>query len=136
MSKNSWVLVTCVAAALYLGTGAAAADKAKAAPAMTKVAPDIAAGKRVFDQWCQGCHAPITGAGGPFGFPPAGTNRLQQRYQGALPAGLEDRTDLKPELIRVAVRQGLPIMPPLRKTEVTDGDLDAVIAYLTQKKRK
>jgi mono/diheme cytochrome c family protein len=49
---------------------------------------------------------------------------------------LEDRVDLTPEVIRTAVRHGMPIMPPFRKTEVTDAELDAVIAYLTQKKHK
>lgn len=78
----------------------------------------------------------MAGIAGPYGFPPAGTNRLQQRYQGAIPAALEERTDLKPDLIRTVVRTGLPIMPPLRKTEVTDADLDAVIAYLTVTKHK
>ena len=67
-------------------------------------------------------------------FPPAGTFRLQQRYKDAKPAMLERRVDLTPALIRAVVRQGLPIMPPVRKTEVTDAELDAVIAYLTQKK--
>jgi hypothetical protein len=32
----------------------------------------------------------------------------------------------------VAVRVGIGSMPPLRKTEVSDSDLDAVIAYLTR----
>jgi mono/diheme cytochrome c family protein len=136
MSNNSWALAACAAAALFLGASAVGADKAKAAGPAEKGASDSARGKLVFAQWCQGCHAPMGGPGGAFGFPPAGTNRLQQRYQGAVPAALEDRNDLNPELIRTAVRQGLPIMPPLRKTEVTDADLDAVIAYLTQKKNR
>lgn len=136
MSNNSWALAACAAAALFLGASAVAADKMKAVRPTEKRATDIVRGKMVFAQWCQGCHAPMGGPNGVFGFPPAGTNRLQQRYQGAVPAALEDRTDLQPELIRTAVRQGLPIMPPLRKTEVTDADLDAVIAYLTQKKSK
>jgi len=136
MSNNSWALAACAAAVLFVGTGAVAADDGKAVGPTEKGATDVARGKLVFAQWCQGCHAPMGGPGGAFGFPPAGTNRLQQRYQGAVPAALEDRTDLQPELIRTAVRQGLPIMPPLRKTEVTDADLDAVVAYLTQKKSK
>ena len=67
-------------------------------------------------------------------FPPAGSYRLQQRYKDTKPALLEERSDLTPELIRAVVRHGLPIMPPLRKTEVTDADLDAVIAHLTRNK--
>jgi hypothetical protein len=68
-------------------------------------------------------------------FPPAGTSILQQRYQNKVPAVLEERTDLKPEFIRVVVRQGVALMPALRKTEVTDVQLDALIAYLTPPKR-
>ena len=94
-------------------------------------AATVAQGKAVFAQWCAGCHGPLPGMGR---FPPAGTFRLQQRYKDTRPATLEDRVDLAPELIRTVVRQGLPIMPPVRKTEVTDAELDAVIAYLTQKK--
>jgi len=129
MRKNPWVLVICALAALLSGTSLVAADKPTAAPANTN-------GKMVFDQWCLGCHARMGGPSGAFGFPPAGSYRLQQRYKDAVPAALEDRVDLNPELIRTVVRQGLPIMPPLRKTEVTDAELDAVIAYLTQKKRQ
>jgi mono/diheme cytochrome c family protein len=102
-----------------------AADAASAAK--------LAQGKAVFAQWCAGCHGPLPGVGR---FPPAGSYRLQQRYKDTMPATLEDRVDLKPDFIRTMVRQGMPIMPPLRKTEVTDAELDAVIAYLTQKKRK
>jgi hypothetical protein len=69
-------------------------------------------------------------------FPPAGSFRLQQRYKDTKPARLEDRVDLTPNFISTMVRQGMPIMPPLRKTEVTDAELDAVIAYLTQRRVK
>jgi hypothetical protein len=69
-------------------------------------------------------------------FPPAGSYRLQLRYKGSVPAALEDRSDLTPELIRVVVRKGTAIMPPTRKTEVPDPDLEALIAYLTQRSRK
>ena len=93
-------------------------------------------GKAVYAQWCVDRHGPIAGVGGFGGFPPAGTKRLQDRYQGAVPATLEDRVDLTPDLIRLVVRQGRPIMPPLRKTEVTDADLEAVIAYLLQKQKR
>jgi len=88
-------------------------------------------GKAVFDQWCMGCHGPLPGMGR---VPPAGSYRLQQVYKDAKPAPLEERNDLTPELIRAVVRHGLPIMPPLRKTEVSDAELDAVIAHLTRKK--
>jgi mono/diheme cytochrome c family protein len=136
MRNSCWPLVICALATLTSGTGAVAADRPPAKPPITRATPAIAQGKMVFDQWCLGCHARMGGESGAFGFPPAGTNRLREKYKDTVPAALEDRVDLTPELLRVAVRQGLPIMPPLRKTEVTDADLEAVIAYLTQKKPK
>jgi len=109
------------------------ADRTKApSSGKSDVRDTLLHGKVVFDQWCLGCHGPMPGFGR---FPPAGSYRLQQRYKGTKPAMLEDRADLTPALIRTVVRQGLPIMPPLRKTEVTDEDLDAVIAHLTRTPR-
>ena len=61
-----------------------------------------------------------------------GTNALMAKYQGKLPALLEERKDLSPELIRLFVRNGITIMPFFRKTELNDADLDAVAGYLTR----
>lgn len=97
------------------------------------VMPAMTNGKEVFDRWCWGCHEPLPGR---FGItdPPAGTYRLQLRYNGVVPAALEERTDLTPELIRTVVRKGLNMMPPARKTEISDAQLEDVVMYLTQKK--
>jgi hypothetical protein len=54
------------------------------------------------------------------------------KYQGTLPALLEERTDMSPELIRTFVRNGITIMLFFRKTEVSDTDLDALVTYLTR----
>jgi mono/diheme cytochrome c family protein len=93
-----------------------------------------AAGKVVFDKWCQPCHGRV--AGGLFGGFGAhalpGTSALAIKYKGDLPAVLEDRVDLQPIYIRTVVRNGLYGMPITRKTEVSDSDLDAIIAYLTR----
>jgi mono/diheme cytochrome c family protein len=94
----------------------------------------LAIGKAVYDQWCASCHMSLQSGRGRF--PPAGTYRLQQRYQGKPPAALDERTDLTPELIKTVVRRGLPIMTAIRKTEVTDTELDAIVAYLTRQKSK
>jgi (+)-pinoresinol hydroxylase len=61
-----------------------------------------------------------------------GTLALQAKYKGALPAVLDRRTDLTPELIRTSVRNGTTVMPLFRKTEISDADLDAIVAYLTR----
>ena len=82
-------------------------------------------GAAVFNNWCSACHSR-----GPQNAP--GTASLQQKYQGSVPAALEDRRDLTPEVLKVFVRNGVAMMAPFRKTEVSDGDLDALAAYLTR----
>ena len=83
---------------------------------------DIQAGAVVFRHWCADCHGP-----GPL----PGTRVLQRKYQGAIPAALEERPDIPDALIRLVVRSGMTTMPPFRKTEVTDRDLALLSAYLT-----
>lgn len=85
----------------------------------------LARGNEVFQQWCAPCHAP--GARHP------GTQALESLYKGAKPAALEERTDLVPELTRAFVRTGVSVMPPFRKTEISDADLAALAAYLAPK---
>ncbi|HWK55092.1 MAG TPA: cytochrome c [Hyphomicrobiales bacterium] len=85
----------------------------------------IARGNQVFQHWCAPCHAP--GPRHP------GTAALEILYQGIKPAPLEERTDLLPELTRTFVRTGVSMMPPFRKTEIGDVDLDALAAYLAPK---
>ncbi len=80
-------------------------------------------GKAVYDHWCATCHAE-----GP-GYP--GTQSLEIKYRGELPAVLEEREDLTPEFVRTMVRQGILMMAPFRKTEVTDAQLDDIVVYLT-----
>jgi hypothetical protein len=59
---------------------------------------------------------------------------LQRKYQGRLPAVLEQRTDLVPVYIQVVVRHGMSFMPSFRKTEISDADLALVAAYLAPSK--
>lgn len=86
------------------------------------------AGKQVFDRWCSACHAP--------GHRMPGTAALAAKYGKEKPAALEQRTDLEPDLVKYFVRQGVSIMPPFRKTEITDRELDALAQYLNRKSRK
>ena len=83
-------------------------------------------GAAVFNNWCSACHSR-----GPQNAP--GTASLQLKYQGSVPAALQDRRDLTPDLVKFFVRNGVAMMAPLRKTEVSDADLDALAAYLTQR---
>ncbi len=83
----------------------------------------IARGEAVYEYWCNACH-------GPEMLKP-GTAALAIKYQGALPASLTERTDMVPEFVEQMVRQGISMMPFFRPTEVSDADLDALAAFLT-----
>jgi hypothetical protein len=68
-----------------------------------------------------------------------GTAALAAKYKGKQPAVspvLEERTDLTAASVRFFVRQGVSVMAPFRKTEITDADLDALAAYLTRRMRQ
>lgn len=87
--------------------------------------PSAENGKLVFAKWCAPCHAPNPKL--------AGTLALQTKYQGKIPAALEQRSDLTSELITTFVRNGVAWMAPFRKTEVSDADLADLGAYLSKR---
>src|SRR6185295_12414798 len=78
---------------------------------------------QVYEKWCTPCHG--SGEGKP------GTIAAGAIYKGSKPAVLAERTDLTPAGIRSVVRGGIYIMPRFRKTEVSDAELDSIVAYLT-----
>jgi mono/diheme cytochrome c family protein len=92
--------------------------------ALAQTGPNVERGKAVFSYWCAPCHAP--GPGHP------GTQSLQIKYGESLPAVLEQREDLTPEVVKTFVRQGVMSMAPFRKTEINDQELDALAAYLAR----
>ena len=79
-------------------------------------------GQAVYEHWCAPCHAAGPGHPGP--------QSLEIKYRGGLPAVLEERADTTPEFIRPMVGEGILMMAPFRKTEVTDDELDDIVAYL------
>ena len=81
-------------------------------------------GEAVYEYWCNTCHGPET-------LKP-GTAALAIKYRGELPATLTERTDMVPEFVELMVREGISMMPFFRPTEISDADLEAVTAYLTQ----
>ncbi len=87
-------------------------------------------GKAKFDHSCAPCHGKGPGDDGRDMLP--GTYALQIKYDGELPAALEDRSDLTADVIGVYVRQGTWSMPPFRKTELTDAEITNIAAYLAQ----
>jgi mono/diheme cytochrome c family protein len=86
--------------------------------------PDTPRGYVEYQNSCSVCHGPMPER--------PGTRALAAKYKGSLPALLEQRTDLRPEFIRAMVRNGISLMPPFRKTEVSDEQLNAIVAYLTR----
>jgi mono/diheme cytochrome c family protein len=127
-------LVTwAMAASLAVGARAQQASYPAPSWSRTKAAGQkggspVERGAAVFNNWCSVCHSKdIKNA--------PGTQSLQYKYQGKLPAALEDRRDLTANSIKLFVRKGVATMPFFRKTEIGDADLDALAAYLSQAKQ-
>jgi mono/diheme cytochrome c family protein len=79
-------------------------------------------GKIEFDRACAVCHG--AGPDRP------GTHSLEVKYQGKLPALLEERTDLTPTAVRYFIRNGIAMMPRFRKTELNDQQVEAIAHYI------
>jgi mono/diheme cytochrome c family protein len=103
---------------MLLASGVAVADEAS-------LSPQELQGKHAYDRICIYCHGPGVW----------GANRLSKRL-GKDHALLETRTDLPAPAIRAIVRSGVGSMPPMRKTELSDSDVDAIAAYLTRQTRQ
>jgi mono/diheme cytochrome c family protein len=109
---------------------------ASVAAAQGAAPPDAAAiarGKVKFTQTCAPCHGTDRGDFGRAMLP--GTDALRIKYQGKLPAALEQRTDLTPAVIKAYVRTGTWSMPPFRKTELSDTQIDEISAYIAASAR-
>ena len=113
MKPTLIVLAIVVAIAATRGAQTAAAQQSPAER-----------GRRVYDNWCTPCHG--AGEGKP------GTIAAAALYKNGKPAVLAERTDLTAAGVKTAVRNGMFVMPRFRKTEVSDADLEAVIAYLVR----
>lgn len=129
--KKTAVLLILALAILFAGQSALAQDGVSRSHAWTNSTVSGEGQPRGYAQYqnyCSMCHGP--GGGKP------GTLALQAKYKGALPALLDQRTDLTPQLIKTYVRNGISVMPIFRKTEISDADLDAIAAYLTRNNKK
>lgn len=91
-------------------------------------------GQAKFELSCAPCHGVGAGDDGRALLP--GTEALQIKYRGALPAALEQRTDLTAEALTVFVRRGTWSMPPFRKTELTDAEIVDLAAYLAMTSKR
>jgi (+)-pinoresinol hydroxylase len=111
-------------ASLVLGVLLAAGTGAALAEGIASLSAQEQQGKFLYGRTCIYCHGPGLWA----------TNRIAKRLDKDH-ALLENRTDLSADGIRAIVRSGVGSMPPLRKTELSDADVDAIAAYLTRKAR-
>jgi (+)-pinoresinol hydroxylase len=80
-----------------------------------------AEGQKLYRSTCFYCHSERVW----------GTFAIERR-RGPADALLEKRTDLVPDFVKSVVRNGLGSMPAYRRTELTDTEVDAIIAYLTR----
>lgn len=93
--------------------------------AVAQNAPPLTAkqeqGQKLYRSTCFYCHSDKVW----------GTFAIERR-RGTSDALLEKRTDLVPEFVKSVVRNGLGSMPAYRRTELTDAEVDAIVAYLTR----
>ena len=89
--------------------------------AVTTVSASERAGRDIYVQWCEQCHADS-----PFA---PGTIQLKAS-RGAAQSVLLDRKDLNPALIRSFVRDGFGGMPNFRRTEISAAELAVLIEFL------
>jgi mono/diheme cytochrome c family protein len=85
-------------------------------------------GRTAFEHHCAPCHAAGPGDDGAAMLP--GTATLARRYEGRLPGALELRTDINVDTLHYFVRNGAGAMPPFRKAELTDTQIDQIAGYL------
>ena len=99
--------------------------------------PAVQRGNAKFQHSCAPCHGAGVGDDGHGMLP--GTDALRIKYKGAtpaVPALLEERTDLTAPVLKVFLRHGSFSMPPFRPTELTDAEIADVAAYLADKAQR
>ena len=111
----SALLTLCAAASLVAAMPGLAAEPTAA------LTPRQEQGRKLFNGSCVYCHGPNVW----------GTFTLGRRL-GADHALLEQRADLVGPYVKNVVRAGMGSMPPFRRTELSDADVDAIVDYLTR----
>jgi mono/diheme cytochrome c family protein len=116
-------------ALLLVPLAAAAASPQRAAPGAGWSAVPVSGsgGEQTFHRYCWECHG--DGPDRP------GTMALAAKYKGAIPARLDQRSDLTIDFVTTTVRHGISVMPSMRKTEIGDSELKAIAAYLAHGKK-
>jgi mono/diheme cytochrome c family protein len=99
--------------------------------------PAVQRGNTKFQHSCAPCHGAGVGDDGHAMLP--GTDALRIKYKGAVPAVpalLEERTDLTAPVLKVFLRHGSFSMPPFRPTELTDVEIGDIAAYIADKSKR
>ncbi len=74
------------------------------------------------------CHAPVPE--GSALASRAGVQQLQLKYDGSLSPYITQRPDLaNAAVLQTFLRDGVGSMPPFRRTEISDDDIEALVAY-------
>jgi len=120
-----WVIVAAAQRPAPAANGAVQPPTISWTWSTIRTQPGAPRGAAQFERDCAVCHG--EGPAKP------GTRALRAKYQGKEPALLAQRTDLTADYVRTIVRHGISVMPPFRKTELSDADLDEIVAYLTRK---
>jgi (+)-pinoresinol hydroxylase len=128
LGLSIWQIAGIAAALLLLGVLVAPklidtfpfSPQAKAITSVAKVA--ASPGEQVYIKWCAECHASAMGPG---------TQALERRYKGEVPAILDKRAGMPADFIKYTVRHGMLSMPPFRKTEISDAELAVLATYLS-----
>jgi (+)-pinoresinol hydroxylase len=114
--RLNWQRLNWIACSIYLvACGAQAAAPSKS-------------GQQLYQYWCATCHG--RGANMP------GTAALAAKYDGTVPAALEDRTNLNRGIVRYFARNGISVMPFFRKTEISDAELTRIADYLAREEKR
>jgi mono/diheme cytochrome c family protein len=113
-------IILRVAAGVLIFSGAPRAS------AVDAPVPHDAAGRAVYQKWCAPCHDP--------GIIHPGTHALMTKYPNSSRASgaITAWTDLPATYVTFMVRHGMSVMPPFRKTEISDAELAALAAYLSR----
>jgi mono/diheme cytochrome c family protein len=85
------------------------------------LAAEPSPGAQLFDNRCALCHR----GSGPGVF-------MLERRVGKEQSILEERSNLTPEYLKVVVRNGIGSMPRFSRGEITDAELDEIIAHLVK----
>ncbi len=118
MKAQRFARAASLAGLLFLGVTAVKAQDAAA----------VQRGNTKFQRTCAPCHGAGPGNDGEPMLP--GVAALQLKYKGTVSPLLEARTGLTADVLKGFVRRGSWSMPPFRKTELTDAEIDDIAAYL------